>query len=386
MILFGITIYVIISFIILFHKIFSKKPFKILHNYNYIDINFKSIIQTRNTTNSSLVLMILHLIFLQISALLHILGWLLINSKTNLYLFLLSAFFIIPYMIIDSYFTVSIIDHSLYTRTIFALFIKHCLLILWMICLSLRYDFNSNIDDKSLIIPLGLRLIMLEYKSSSIPAWIFNRNASAPIQWIFDDEKCSWFRLYSFIEGILFIVATIIVLSPLDIIRAFYTFWFIWFCQCIHGFIKLFVVDKYTKNANKYLITRDTVNDNLLLDNINQELQNKRDEFDKNGVDRLRNHHLICDLISPNHVAWINHKTYDEQVTNLKYFNDDDREDDTLKRVHQQITDKMRYRWIPTEFMLKLKDDYIHNQNSSNLNYDEFLNIELVSGFIPDIN
>ena len=108
------------------------------------------------------------------------------------------------------------------------------------------------------------------------------------------------------------------------------------------------------KEQEQYKYKIDKLLDSGLLKNINEQLQHKRDAFGGDG--RLRRSNLICDIISPNHVS--------------------------LRLPEESVA---LNQWIPTEFMLKFKNNKVPKL-TDDVSVSDFLDVELRSGFIPDLN
>ena len=70
----------------------------------------------------------------------------------------------------------------------------------------------------------------------------------------------------------------------------------------------------------------------------------------------------------------VNHRLHDRHSRHANFYEADEKDGDRT------------YQWLPTEFMLKFKTGFINDGYNVSLHYDEFMDIELVSGFIPDIN
>eukprot|EP01084_Bolivina_argentea_P069129 125853_1 len=389
--LFAITVYVITSLSIVYSKCFTKATYTKVSTMFTFDAWFQTlydhIIRINLNTNKKIILTITHLISLEIGVLLHIIAWL---TDSVQYLFFISIFFITFYASINLYihFIVAASDNYCDHSTIFILsIIQYLMLICYMLCISLKYDFNINIHDLVLFILIILTFMLNELRSSLYFTLSIDQLDDAigttnpmctciPYLCCLCIPKCC--ELAGFI--VFFILFCMNYNNTNQIIYAFIPLWCMWFCQCCQAFCKFTCSDdpqwnsRYEGSTNKIIkhaIIRHTLNNDQLLNKINRCLEHKRIGFV--GNTRLRCENVICDIISPNHVA----------LTAKEYMSFGYLENISQHELHDF------YQWIPTEFMLTFKSDYIYDEiniYNNNLKYEQFMDIELKSGFIPDLN
>eukprot|EP01083_Nonionella_stella_P015227 42619_1 len=323
-----------------------------------------------------LKLYVIQLLLLFIATVLHVTAWM--SNESNYSLFLISSLLFLVYIILYCYIQIK----KYYWISGIAWAVVYSLLFIWMFCLSLAHDFDVPIDSSVLTILFVIFFVTEEivYDATLTGEWEGSGRCGCCFYPCSGSDCCCVIIPKCYQLGF-FITFLVMIFSTNQSI--FYVFMFVWImwlfqlCQILAS-----AEDKYPRKTqidlDKNVIVSRVQNENLLVD-LDRILAQKRASFGKDI--RLRCLNAICDIISPNHVALTsdgyNHYANEFLIADSPITS---RYDDTKPSAIQ--FDGTFFQWIPTQFQLKFKDDYDHNSRD----VADFLDIELYSKFIPDIN
>eukprot|EP01083_Nonionella_stella_P043413 117106_1 len=338
-----------------------------------------------------LKLMIINLLSFEIATILHCFGWIL--HPHSHYLFFLSIFPVFVSSLIALYFTLHQREEFYYScdRIIFIIkmafkAIQYLLLLSWMLCISLKYEFGLYIDDLASIILLSVFLLFMELKfEMKYIHFKYGRARRGGGRTTCMDALC-YFCCPKCCSLALFITFFVLICTNYASLHAhistvFIPLWIMWSGQI--GKLLLKFRDEHTPLTNQMFnnavrgITVSDVKDSSLLVHLNDHLDRKRNAF--NPGERHRCNHLICDIISPNHVA-INK----DALYNLSFA-------DKIPRdcTYYGENFELFYQWIPTQFQLTFKACAGIKDTQSYHDFEDiqqFMCVTLKSLFIPDLN